>query len=80
MDYKRERGEPYTVIGLQALLAQIDNNAKQYGAAAVSGIINLSMANDWKSIIFDKLLNEKQSNNTANNVFLELSKEEDAIP
>ena len=53
--YKTERKEPYKEQGLKTLLRQIENNYQAYGEQAVCEVIDLSMCNGWKGIIFDKL-------------------------
>ncbi len=53
--YKTERREAYKEQGLKTLLRQIENNAFTYGDQAVCGLIDDSMANGWKGIIFDRL-------------------------
>ena len=53
--YKMERKEPYKEQGMKSLLRQIENNQKQYGEKAVCDLIDESMANGWKGIIFDRL-------------------------
>lgn len=53
--YKTERKEPYKEQGLKALLRQVENNALTYGDQAVCKLIDESMANGWKGIIFDRL-------------------------
>ena len=53
--YKMERKEPYKEQGMKSLLRQIENNQMQYGEKAVCDLIDESMANGWKGIIFDRL-------------------------
>ena len=53
--YKTERKEPYKEQGLKTLLRQIENNYQMFGEQAVCDVIDLSMCNGWKGIIFDKL-------------------------
>ena len=53
--YKMERKEPYKEQGMKSLLRQIENNQLQYGEKAVCDLIDESMANGWKGIIFDRL-------------------------
>ena len=55
--YKTERKEPYKEQGMKALLRQIENNAMKFGDAAVCYLIDDSMSNGWKGIIFDRLKN-----------------------
>ena len=53
--YKTERREPYKEQGMKSLLRQIENNQLTYGEQAVCDLIDDSMANGWKGIIFDRL-------------------------
>lgn len=55
MAYKVERKEPYKEQGMKSLLRQIETNILHYGAEAVCSLIDDSMANGWKGIIFDRL-------------------------
>lgn len=58
--YKTERKEPYKEQGMKTLLRQVENNALTYGDLAVCNLIDDSMANGWKGIIFDRLKNQKK--------------------
>lgn len=58
--YKMERREPYKEQGMKALLRQIENNAIAYGDSAVCELIEESMSNGWKGIIFDRLKQKPQ--------------------
>lgn len=53
--YKTERKEPYKEQGMKTLLRQVENNASKYGSQALCSLIDDSMANGWKGIIFDRL-------------------------
>ena len=53
--YKTERKETYKEQGMKSLLRQIENNQITYGVRAVCDLIDDSMANGWKGIIFDRL-------------------------
>lgn len=53
--YKTERKESYKETGMKSLLRQIENNQITYGEQAVCDLIDDSMANGWKGIIFDRL-------------------------
>lgn len=53
--YKQERKEGYKAQGLKSLLIQIQKSALKYGDTAVIDLIDLSMSNGWKGIIWDKL-------------------------
>ena len=53
--YKTERKEQYKEQGMKSLLRQIETNCVLYGDQAVCDLIDDSMANGWKGIIFDRL-------------------------
>lgn len=55
LTYKAERNEQYKEQGLKSLLRQVENNQLAYGEQAVCALIDESMANMWKGIIFDRL-------------------------
>lgn len=55
IEYKVERKDSYQEQGMKSLLRQIENNSLNYGNQAVCDLIDESMANGWKGIIFDKL-------------------------
>lgn len=55
LKYKSERRESYKQQGLKSLLRQIENNYMHYGEDAVCRLIDDSMANGWKGIIFERL-------------------------
>lgn len=57
--YKDERRDHYQEQGLRALMRRIENKAKEHGDSAVCEVIEESMANGYKGIIFDRL-KEKQ--------------------
>jgi hypothetical protein len=40
---------------MKTLLRQIENNAQRHGDMAIVELIDDSMANGWKGIIFDRL-------------------------
>lgn len=71
--YKTERKEPYKEQGMKSLLRQVENNALTYGDKAVCDLIDYSMANGWKGIIFDRL-KQKPSRSVAksSNPFLDM--------
>lgn len=53
--YKTARADTYTEPGMKVLLRKIENSCIQYGVQAVCDLIDESMANNWKGIIFDRL-------------------------
>lgn len=59
LNYKRERREAYKSTGLKSLLTEIENRVKQHGGQAVAEVIRLSMANNWRGIIWDRITETK---------------------
>lgn len=55
LKYKKERREGYKEIGLKSLLTQIANKEAEAGSQAVIDVIDLSMSNGWKGIIWDRM-------------------------
>ena len=53
--YKHERREDYKATGLKSLLTQIKGKADAHGDSAVCTVIRLSMSNNWKGIIWDRM-------------------------
>ena len=58
--YKKERRESYKETGLRALISEVHRHELEDGADAVIAIINESMANGWRGIIWEKR-NNRQS-------------------
>lgn len=58
--YKTQRKESYTEVGMKSLLRKVENNQITYGEQAVIEQIDDSMANGWKGIIFDRLKQKPQ--------------------
>lgn len=63
LTYKAERNEQYKEQGLKSLLRQVENNQLAYGEQAVCALIDESMANMWKGIIFDRLKKSEKKPN-----------------
>jgi hypothetical protein len=55
LEYKRQRREKYTPVGLTALISTAINNANSYGETAVAHIVRTSMASGYKGIVWDRL-------------------------
>ncbi len=53
--YKAERRFQYKPTGRRTLIGQICDNARQYGADAVTAIIRQSITSGYVGIVFDKL-------------------------
>ena len=81
IQYKMERKESYKEVGMKSLLRQVENNALTYGDQAVCDLIDDSMANGWKGIIFDRLKKAPTRSNarSGGNVFLEIAQEEGIV-
>lgn len=62
--YKTERRENYKETGFKTLLTQIANKEKEFGTAAVISVIDLSMSNGWKGIIWDRIPQAKKPSMT----------------
>lgn len=61
LEYKKERRESYKPKGLKTLLSMIEKNAREYGEAAVSDLIDKSIANHYQGIIWDNLEKKRAS-------------------
>jgi hypothetical protein len=55
LEYKRQRKEKYTPVGLTALISTAINNANSCGENAVAHIVRTSMASGYKGIVWDRL-------------------------
>lgn len=75
--YKTERKEPYKEQGMKTLLRQVENNSLKYGDQAVCNLIDDSMANGWKGIIFDRLQNQKNQRKPASGGYQRQAKAEE---
>lgn len=64
VQYKQEKKDDYKEQGLKALLSVIQKNAQKYGDNAVIDLIEQSMSNGWKGIVWDKLTEKKTKNVT----------------
>ena len=53
--YKDERGDKYTEIGFRALLTRLKKFINGFGDSKVINLIDESIVNNWKGIIWDKL-------------------------
>lgn len=78
--YKIERKETYKPTGFKNLLTQIHNNARRYGKDGVIEMMELSMANNWKGIFFEKLekrVSVQDSSENANAAYVRSKEFED---
>jgi len=55
VQYKKEKKQGYKPIGFSKLLTQIQSKINEYGDTAVIDCINLSMANNWQGITWDRI-------------------------
>ncbi|MCL2493444.1 MAG: DUF4373 domain-containing protein [Clostridiales bacterium] len=55
LQYKSERKDKYTPTGFRSQLKQIEKHIEEYGDVAVCDVIQLSMANGWQGIIWDRI-------------------------
>ena len=62
LTYKAERKDSYQEQGLKTLLRRLENNEIDHGTKAVCDLIDESMSNNWKGIIFDRLKEKQPSN------------------
>ena len=63
LTYKKEKRQSYQPIGLQRLLAQIQNNCAQHGEEAVINVIDMSMANNYEGILWAKIAEGRRGQN-----------------
>lgn len=55
LEYKQERKDKYTEKGLNSLLTKIDNLLNEYEEQEIIELIDNSIVNNWKGIIWDNL-------------------------
>lgn len=55
MAYKAQRGQGYVPTSKRVLLEMVHQCAEQFGADAVSDVIQNSMSRGWQSIVWDNL-------------------------
>lgn len=60
LQYKKERRDAYKPRGLSALISMVHNREQEMGASAVIEAIDLSMANGWKGIIWERARSSPQ--------------------
>lgn len=54
--YKIERKEGYKEQGMKSLLRQVEKKAAEFGEGRVCDLIEECMSNNWKGIIWDKMM------------------------
>ena len=77
LDYKWERKEYYKERGFNSLLTEIQNNVEKYGEQNVIELINSCMANNYKGIIFERLIGKKKIEEPRQEIFFGKPKEQD---
>lgn len=55
--YKTEKRQAYKPTGFSKFLTEVQNNVMKYGVDAVIEVVNVSMANNWQGVTWDKLKN-----------------------
>lgn len=55
LTYKHEKRQDYKPTGMKSVLTQIEKKIIEFGEAAVIDVIQLSMANNWHGIIWDRI-------------------------
>jgi hypothetical protein len=55
LEYKKERKDKYTEKGLKSMLSRIDNLLNDYEEQEIIELIDNSIVNNWKGIIWDNL-------------------------
>ena len=60
LKYKSERRETYKSTGLTALLNRVSQRSGEYGENPVMALMDESMANGWRGIIWDRLKGEEK--------------------
>ena len=63
LNYKKQRKEKYTDIGLQKLITQINNQLKIHTSSEIIELIDTCISRNYKGIIFDMLKNQKKNDN-----------------
>ena len=63
LSYKKERRESYKQQGLRSFVTQVKTATEQYGASAVAELIDLSMANGYQGITWDRLKGGRNAGN-----------------
>lgn len=53
--YKQARNEPYKEMGFKSLITQVRKYERECGSPAVCDCMDLSMSNEWKGIIWEKI-------------------------
>ena len=61
ISYKQERREAYKPTGLKNFLSRVEKEAQTYGDQPVANLIQLSMSNGYRGVIWDKLQSSKEN-------------------
>lgn len=73
--YKTERREGYKPVGLKSLLTEIEHQVQQHGDQAVCDVIRLSMANNWRGIVWDRIQQKQEKQNVFGNQLNDFDRE-----
>lgn len=74
LQYKRERREDYKPMGLKSLITQVGKHEKQSGGTAVIDVIDFSMAQGYKGILWDRI-DSRHVQPTGADVYFEMAME-----
>jgi len=74
LKYKKEKKDSYTETGFKTLFGKMKKNIDEYGEQAVISLMDESMSNNWKGIIWSKLESNKKQ--TGGNPFKEALRKE----
>ena len=74
LKYKKEKKDSYAETGFKTLLGKMKKNIDEYGEQAVISLMDESMSNNWKGIIWSKLESNKKQ--TGGNPFKEALRKE----
>ena len=56
LEYKGQRNDKYTDMGLLKLVNRIEKNAHEFGEQQAIDAIDISISNNWQGIVWDKLV------------------------
>lgn len=62
LEYKKQKKEKYTEMGLKKLISQINNQLKKHNSNEIINLIDTCISRNYKGIIFDMLKSKKEEN------------------
>lgn len=68
LKYKSERRETYKETGMKNMITQVQNAVHRFGEVAVMDRIRQAMANTWKGMNLDKMVEQKTTERRMDNV------------